>query len=508
MVPILNSTDPILLFEKFKVISCLKKDACGSVYLADHIYLNKQVLLKVLHTESIPDPSVLDRFKREAKIMARLDHPNIIRVLDFGQLGTDFYLSFEFFMSRNLREVLTQTILNRQQQKNILIQLLLGLAAAHHIGIIHRDIKPENILIDEQGRLKIADFGLALAAGESSLTQKSSIVGTPAYMSPEQILGEALTEQSDLFSFGIVACEMITGKNPFIGHDINNTFHNILSADPQTLLSDLGDLDEKAGMVLLRCLQRERNKRFQSANEILSLLDSEGQYVRTAPERVRSGKKHQILTGIIVILLLLLILVWNGNQHENKVASFPVSTDSTLESGLAPVSSRPAENGSTIPEPALPVLYTADSKIDNAGGKFIFIGTPMTTILIDSQEIGQTPLSGSVILPAGTHSLYLLHKEFPRYVGEIEIKSGASLIVQMSLDTLFGYLNCQIYPWGELFIDGRNMGQSPFLKPIVLEPGEHLLTIHNPLLPEFQQKIYISRKETTAVKINLDQKPE
>ena len=139
-----------------------------------------------------------------------------------------FYISFEFFESRNLRDVLKGEKLTYTEKLNLFHQLTAGLAAAHRLEIVHRDIKPENILVNAWGQLKIADFGLAISTEENLLTAKSSVVGTPAYMSPEQIRGERLTPESDLFSLGIVAFEMFCGYNPYLGGDINTTINNIL----------------------------------------------------------------------------------------------------------------------------------------------------------------------------------------------------------------------------------------------------------------------------------------
>ena len=197
-----TSTD--ILFEKFEVIDTLKKDSHTSVYLANHIYLGKKIILKTLNTNELADKTILDRFKREAQILARLDHPNLIKVLDFGTYSEYFYISFEYFESDNLRKVIQRNNLSNESKINLVIQLLKALNIAHQNQIVHRDIKPENILVNSNLELKIADFGLALVKNEHILTQKSSIVGTPGYMSPEQIRGEDLISQTDLFSAGIV----------------------------------------------------------------------------------------------------------------------------------------------------------------------------------------------------------------------------------------------------------------------------------------------------------------
>jgi serine/threonine protein kinase len=490
-----------LLFEKFKISFCLKKDSFSSVYVADHIYLNKKIVLKVLHTANLSDPAVLERFKREAKILARLDHPNIIRILDFGHSGTDFYLSFEFFDSCNLREVMHQRVLNLNQKKNIFVQLVQGLSAAHQAGIIHRDLKPENLLINDQGQLKIADFGLAQALDEMALTLKSSIVGTPAYMSPEQIRGETLTPQSDLFSLGIVAYEIFYGTNPFVGHDINATFNTILSGDLPRINTEAGDRDEKIEQLIMTCLQRDKYKRIKSSSEILEILDVEKIYVSRQPRIDKMKIFKYALPGIILIIL---VVVWISNREKENTGKFKF-VDPWSSGTFVDLAAKDTINPEQkISQPGQ-VTGGKQKHVAAGQGDFILIGTPYTTVIIDSQEIGQIPLKNTVSLPAGIHQLILKHKDFPIYTRSMEILAGENNILQISLDTLFGYLNCQIYPWGELYLDGIAKGQSPFLKPLILSPGKHTLTINNPVWPELRDTIMISRKETTEYRINFEQ---
>ncbi|HSP87677.1 MAG TPA: serine/threonine-protein kinase, partial [Ignavibacteriaceae bacterium] len=217
-----------ILFDRFEITDTLKKDQNSTVYLANHIYLGKKIILKTLSTEELPDKTFLERFKREAKILAQLDHPNIIKVMDFGTAGNSFYISFEYFESNNLRKVIKDNNLSVSDKINLCTQLFKALDSAHQRGVIHRDIKPENILVNSKLELKIADFGLAVVRDDLILTHKSSIVGTPGYMSPEQIKGEELTPQTDLFSSGIVIYELFTGVNPLIGKDISETINKIL----------------------------------------------------------------------------------------------------------------------------------------------------------------------------------------------------------------------------------------------------------------------------------------
>src|SRR4030042_6041930 len=262
-----------ILFNKFEIIECFKKDEHTGVYLANHIYLSKKIILKVLNTATIPEPIIIERFKREAKLLARLNHPNIINVLDFGTYKDFFYISFEYFKGNSLRTILKKNKLSESQKTLLLIQALNALSYAHNNGIIHRDIKPENIFINDANELKIGDFGLAFEMSENFVTGKDTIFGTPCYMSPEQVQGKRITQQSDLFSLGIVTYELFTGSNPFLGKDINETINNIISYDEKNLFSGLSALSEQIQELIKGMLRKNVQSRIKSANEALIFLD-------------------------------------------------------------------------------------------------------------------------------------------------------------------------------------------------------------------------------------------
>src|SRR5690606_25815356 len=252
-----------------EILETLKKDQQTTVYLANHIYLGKKIILKTLSADELSDKTFLDRFKREAKILAQLDHKNVIKVLDFGTSENKFYISFEYFEGSDLRKIINENNLSIDDKINLCIQLFKALDAAHQRGIIHRDIKPENILVNSKLELKIADFGLASIRDENILTHKSSIVGTPGYMSPEQIRGEDLTPQTDLFSSGIVIYELFTGENPLIGKDISATINNILNFKIEKDFKQISSLPDEIQNVLKELLRKNFSKRTKTALDAL-----------------------------------------------------------------------------------------------------------------------------------------------------------------------------------------------------------------------------------------------
>jgi predicted Ser/Thr protein kinase len=196
------------------------KGGMGSVYRAEHERLEREVALKVLPSALSQDKEFVKRFEREARVLAKLHHPNIVAVYDMGSQGELCYLVMEFVDGTNLRTLLAQKRLPPEEALKLVPRLCEALEAAHELGVVHRDIKPENILIDKHGHPKVADFGLAkIVKGEGTLLTRTSVsMGTPGYMAPEQMAQTKLVDhRADIYSMGVVLYEMLTGELP-IGH--------------------------------------------------------------------------------------------------------------------------------------------------------------------------------------------------------------------------------------------------------------------------------------------------
>ncbi|MGI9474555.1 MAG: serine/threonine-protein kinase, partial [Rubripirellula sp.] len=215
-------------FPDLEIGELLGQGGMGAVYRARQTKLDRHVALKIIRPESAEDPSFTERFNREARTLARLNHPNIVAVYDFGEVtvvGDDggqrilYYFLMECVDGANLRQLLQAGELNAGRALSIVSQICDALQFAHDEGIVHRDIKPENILVDTRGRLKIADFGLAKLLSEDAtdytLTGTHQVMGTPRYMAPEQMEGaRAVDHRADIYSLGVVFYEMLTGELP------------------------------------------------------------------------------------------------------------------------------------------------------------------------------------------------------------------------------------------------------------------------------------------------------
>jgi Tol biopolymer transport system component len=271
----------------YEILTQLGAGGMGEVWKARDTRLERTVAVKVLPERLAEDPEALSRFKREAKAVAALSHPNILAIHDFGQEGSVAYAVSELLEGETLREALASGPLLPRKATEYGVQIALGLAAAHEKGIVHRDLKPDNVFITRDERLKILDFGLAKpsagppdAPGEtqsptvSGYTEPGKVMGTVGYMSPEQVRGLPVDHRSDLFSFGVVLYEMLTGRRPFQRETAAETMTAILKEEPLELAAAIGTDAPALVPVLRHCLEKKPEKRFQSARDLAFALET------------------------------------------------------------------------------------------------------------------------------------------------------------------------------------------------------------------------------------------
>jgi serine/threonine protein kinase len=259
---------------KYDIVRFLGKGAMGAVYHAHDSFLERDVALKVMLPQIADDPEHKLRFEREARAVARMMHPNVVTVFDLGY-HTDGspYIVMELLKGHDLLNVMRQRPAPSLSAKiSIILQVLEGLGHAHKVGIVHRDIKPANIFLKEDGTAKIMDFGVARLTS-TSMTSTGVVVGTPDYMSPEQVLGGRLDGRSDLFSVGCVLSELLTGRRPFEGASIMATLYRIAHGNPEIEIP-AGPEHEGLRPILLRSLARNAEERYATAAEFAEALRS------------------------------------------------------------------------------------------------------------------------------------------------------------------------------------------------------------------------------------------
>ncbi len=498
-------------FEKFQILECLKKDETGSVYKAKHLYLNKEIILKTLNRNLISDKTVISRFLREARILASIHHPNIIEVLDFGKHQEYLYISFAYFSSNNLREILNKNQLSEEQKFQILLQLIRGLAAVHSAGIIHRDLKPENILINPDLELKIADFGLALAPNENVVTLKSSIVGTPGYMSPEQVRGETLSTRSDLFSLGIIIYELYGNKNPFIEKDLNTTLNKILNFRFEQFTGHMKEVPEKVRLILENTLQNQPLDRSDSAADLLQQIDPDSVSHQSSTKSSKYIQKSAILSAVVIIVLVIVWLVFiDTNQVENGDIILSARDSSQVKPIVQTLENHTKTNIDEEEISEDPIKTVDLSEPTKDGFKVTQTGTlhmtiiPASELIIDSQIFTGIRSDTVVMLSEGNHIVEFHHPDFPMLKDTISIMDGQTTTIKIELDKLCAYFHCVVFPWGDVFINEKFIGQTPFFNFSKLSPGQNVLKIQNPNFRSFIDTLYINRGDTMDLQINLE----
>lgn len=291
---------------QYRVISKIGAGGMGEVYLAEDTQLKRKVALKFLPSTLVDNEDYRVRFKREAQAAARLNHPNIITVFEVGEFKKRPYFVMEYIEGRTLKDVIASSELNIEKSIELFIGILEGLEKAHSQGINHRDIKPANIVLDEDGRPKLVDFGLAAIKGGEHITKTGSTLGTFGYMSPEQIKSNKIDNRSDLFSAGVLFYEMLTGKRPFEGDNEAAMIHSIMNNEPTPISDHTDTIPSGIEKIILKILEKSPDSRYQKATEIINDLNNilEGRSVGAA--RVYDWWNRYVVFGAVAILVLVI----------------------------------------------------------------------------------------------------------------------------------------------------------------------------------------------------------
>jgi hypothetical protein len=302
----------------------LGQGGMGVVYLADDTRLQRRVALKALNPALGESPGLRERLRHEARVVAGLSHPGIATVYALEEIDNELYMVYEFVPGSNLRTLLKSGPLPMREIVSIGVQLARALAEAHTLGIVHRDLKPENVIKTPSGVVKILDFGLALGeqGTQPRLTHTGIVVGTPAYLSPEQVRGQEADFRSDLFALGLLLYELASGTNPFMSNSVTTTIAKIVEEDPPSLSEVRPKSEPELERVVKVCLRKNPADRYQSTQELVAdlqqLSEEIAARVRVTPvsgttplpalstpdEKTRWLIRHQIIVSVIYLVML------------------------------------------------------------------------------------------------------------------------------------------------------------------------------------------------------------
>lgn len=255
---------------RYEVIGELGQGAMGIVYKAKDPLIDRVVAIKTINLGLALDEKdeYEGRFYQEAKAAGRLNHPNIVTIYDVGKSGDVAYIAMEFLEGRELRDIMNERgILPVEQVLDVVAQVAFGLAYAHEHGIVHRDVKPSNIMLVRDGHAKITDFGIARMASAAVRTQTGMVLGSPKYMSPEQVMGKDIDQRSDIFSLGVMLYELLTGQAPFDGENVNAIMYQTLNVIPAPPNSLNPAVPEMVNFIVAKALAKSLDDRYQNAKD-------------------------------------------------------------------------------------------------------------------------------------------------------------------------------------------------------------------------------------------------
>ncbi len=326
---------------QYEIRSPLGAGGMGEVYRAHDTRLDREVAIKVLPESLTSDPDRLHRFEQEARAAAALNHPNILAVYQMATHDGVSYMVTELLDGETLRERLRRGPVPLRKAIDYAVHIAHGLAAAHDKGITHRDLKPENLFVTKDGRVKILDFGLAKlgpakdASGEeATLTQQTdpgTVMGTVGYMSPEQVRGKAVDHRTDIFAFGTILYEMVTGKQTFRKPTSADTMSAILNEDPPSISSIQPATPPGLQRVVHRCLDKDPDQRFHSAHDLAFALEALTDSAITAPTGSHApvgagwSRRQKLVAGITAAVVLGaagLVYMWLRPQPTPKVSNY------------------------------------------------------------------------------------------------------------------------------------------------------------------------------------------
>ncbi len=459
---------------RYEILGILGEGAMGVVYKARDPLIERSVAIKTVSFSGLTaseSEAFEQRFYREARSAGCLNHRNIVTIHDVGKSDDLAYIAMELLEGQSLRQILDSgVVLTPEKAAKIATQVADGLAFAHRSGVVHRDIKPANIMVQPNGRVKIADFGVALLPA-GSRTLAGTVMGSPRYMSPEQILGKVVDGRSDIFSLGVVLYEMLSGVAPFEGEDLNAIFYRVINDIALPPSTRNRKVPAALDRIVARAMCKVPGERYSSARrmgvDLREFLDQES---APAPSPGPEAEKR---------------------EAEKRAAASAAGAATVL---LTP-----------------PGMDAAKTAVATSTGKrrALFVALPLAAMALalawqlqkEPDEMPAAPTTPPAVLPlpvAETPKPPEESEQPPVRVAEPPARPERE--ERKPAPPLPGRLVLAITPWGEIHVDGKMLGVSPPLNEISLPAGKHSIEIRNTAFPARRENINLDADATLRIK--------
>ncbi len=480
----------------YEILQVIAEHGPTLICLARHKKLGRKTFLKIFKSA---DATLLERFEREAKVVADLNDKHIVAIYDFGEEDGRYFISMEYVEGSNLKEYLDSHTLTSRDIIEFAYKITKAVAVLHKHGYIHRDLKPENILVSKEQKIKLTDFGIAFHESLHHVTTEGSLLGTPLYMSPEQINNLPVTPASDVFAMGIIFYRMAAGKHPFTAPRIGEIFSQILSKPVENLKTLRPDLPDWFCTMVGKMLEKEPQNRYRSASELLEIFKKHHVAQPTIEEFSPSADKKVpgiafYLAGAAVFILLI-ILGWQFSKNMEKKPQ-PIVAD-TLQI---------VNNRDSLQQTGPPNQQQQDSALASANGvqkherkllhndirppsvnnipfeRYVNVKIqtyPWCKIYLNYQLVDSTPMIRPLKLKPGKYIIGLQNPLYPSYTDSITIPAQRDYTLSFNLDSIFSRLDLQVLPWGKVYIDGKYIGETPLQRPIYVTRGKHYIEVKN-----------------------------
>ena len=529
--PIMASDIATEKLGRYEILSELGQGAMGVVYKAIDPLIDRIVAIKTIKFDGSNEEtaSFEERFYREAKSAGRLNHPHIVTIYDVGKSADTAYIAMEYLEGEQLKAILdVHTPMSIERIADIGAQIAEGLAYAHKNGIVHRDIKPANVMLLQGDRVKITDFGIAHMS-TSSGTLAGTVLGSPRYMAPEQVVGKTVDGRSDVFALGVLLYEMLTGESPFDGDNINTTMYRIVNEAPVPPKTLAPRIPEAFDYIVAKALAKHPDARYQNATEMAHDL--------------RHYQELAIPTAEITPLYHPITVERRNFSDDRRARNINPAGEATVI--LAPpgeVTSASAlidsEPEAIQPAPSLQALHKANQMRILGVSMILLLGFGLS-LLIPAKAPGliKRPLQSAVNPPVTGHAasatpsgapastmnlptpiepppllpvvplapapfMEPVRKETSKPIKpRLAIEEGVAVAPKPApVAKAKATLNFAVSPWGDIYVDGKRMGASPPLNELQVSAGTHKIEIRNQNFAPYRQTLHLQADSTKKLK--------